>query len=131
MTTLIRILIVAAGGGLGAGARYLMQGFVQERSGSFFPWGTLAVNLFGCFLIGLLWALFDLVPVRVETRLFLITGILGGYTTFSSFGLETMNLLRSGQYLHAALNVTVSNGAGLVCVFIGMILMRGILSAVK
>jgi CrcB protein len=126
-----KFFLIALGGGIGALSRYLMQGFVQARTPGLFPWGTLAVNLVGCFLIGFLWAVFDLFPVRLEIRLFLITGILGGYTTFSSFGLETMNLIRDGEYFHAALNLCVSNGAGLLLVFVGIAVARVFIKVIR
>ena len=126
-----KISFIFIGGGLGAVSRYLLQGVVQTRAGSSFPAGTMAVNIIGCFVIGVLWALFEEVPVQIETRLFLITGFLGGFTTFSSFGVETLNLIRDGEYGYAAIYVGLSNLAGFACVFIGMIVSRALLSAAK
>ena len=117
----MRFAAVIIGGGIGSLFRYIISGAVQTRVDAVFPYGTLCVNLAGCFVIGFLWTLFDLTTVRPETRLFFITGILGGFTTFSSFGVETFNLFRDAEYLRAFANVAVSNIAGLAFVFIGVI----------
>jgi CrcB protein len=119
-----KFIAIFIGGGLGALFRYLFAGAVQSRTESIFPWGTLAVNLLGCFIIGFLWTLFEYLPVSVTVRLFFITGILGGFTTFSSYGVETLNLARDGEFLHAAANILVSNLAGIALVFAGVIVSR-------
>jgi CrcB protein len=94
--------------------RYLASGWVQQSSGSVsFPWGTLAVNVIGCFLIGILAYLADTRGIlHPQARLFLIVGVLGGFTTFSAFGNETMNLIRDGENLLAAANTI---GSVLLC----------------
>lgn len=100
--------MIGIGGGLGALARYGLSGLVQRGPG--FPWGTLAVNALGCLLIG---ALFE--RVAADTRVFVVAGVLGGFTTFSAFGHETIELLRGGQtglaFANVALNVAVGLGA--------------------
>lgn len=103
-------LWVAAGGALGSVARYWLSGVVDARCETF-PWGTMAVNVTGSALIGVLAALSE--PdgrwlVSPELRQFLMLGICGGYTTFSSFSLQTLNLARDGQWLPAAANVVLS-----------------------
>ncbi len=102
-------LLVFAGGGLGAAARYWLSGLVYQRLGSEFPSGTLLVNVIGCFLIGVLMSVFEerfiLYP---SLRIFLAIGILGGFTTFSSFSFETVALLRDGEVLYASANVFLS-----------------------
>ena len=86
----MRLLLVLLGGGLGSAARYLVAVWMADRFGPFFPWGTLTVNILGSLLIGLLATLADeLGSLGPEVRLFLIVGVLGGFTTFSSFSLET------------------------------------------
>lgn len=123
----------AVGGGLGSLARYLLQGWVQRRAGeahgwaAVFPWGTLAVNLSGCLLIGFLAMFFEQrLVVAPETRTFVLIGLLGGFTTFSSFGFETFALLRDGNTLLALANVAASVTVGLVAVVAGAVLARAL-----
>jgi fluoride exporter len=113
---MIKVLLLILGGALGTLARYGLSGLIAERTGTF-PFGTLVVNVTGCFLIGLL-AVMALGP---EWRLFLIYGFCGGYTTFSSFGLQTLELARDGQWLFAAGNVLGSNVACLLAVYFGWV----------
>ena len=97
------LLAVAAGGAIGASARYLLSREVARWFGSGFPWGTLAVNVLGAAAMGLLIGLFARVwPVQDPWRAFLTTGILGGFTTFSAFSLEASLMIERGPYLHAA-----------------------------
>jgi len=105
--------MIGIGGGLGALARYGLAGLVQGR-GATFPWGTLAVNVAGCFLIG---ALFE--RVSADARAFVVIGVLGGFTTFSAFGHETMELLRGGQAPLALANVALNVFLGLGAVLLG------------
>jgi CrcB protein len=117
-----QVLMVALGGALGSIARYKLGGFVLHHSQSWdFPLSTFSINVIGCFLIGLLAALVehhDLFSPSV--RLLLFTGLLGGFTTFSAFGYESMFLLRRGL-LHAAIEyVLLSVMCGLAAIFAGM-----------
>jgi CrcB protein len=92
----VRWLAVFVGGGLGATLRYAIGGWVQSAIGSFFPWGTLVVNASGCLAIGVLATLLEERSLLGPSwRLFLLVGVLGGYTTFSSFGLETWRLVEA------------------------------------
>ncbi len=104
------LLWVGLGGFAGAVLRYLASGWVQHATGSpSFPWGTMVVNVAGCLVIGALSYLADTRGIiHPEARLFLIVGVLGGFTTFSAFGNETMNLIRDGENLLAAANVLAS-----------------------
>jgi CrcB protein len=119
-----RFLIVAAGGALGAGARYLVSAWSLQRFGEDFPRGTLAVNLVGSFLLGALMAAsLETEGVSSELRLFLGTGILGGFTTYSSFNYEVISLFGQGRvaaalgYLGATLlGCLVAGGAGVAVV---------------
>jgi CrcB protein len=96
-------LWVALGGALGSMARWALSGVVQRWSGTAFPWGTFAVNLLGSLLIGVVTALaLERALVPPPARLFLVTGVLGGFTTFSALSYETFALLRDGQWLAAA-----------------------------
>lgn len=109
------LLLVGFGGAIGSIARYLSSSFVNSTlNNSQFPYGTLLVNVLGCFLIGLL-SKSDL--LNQEQRLLLCTGFLGGFTTFSAFGLETMNLIRDGHLLLAIGNVVLSVSLGLLAIF--------------
>ena len=119
------LFIVGLGGALGAIARYLLGGLAQRLLGSEFPWGTMAANISGCFLIGLI---AGLLPEGESTtsRLFLVVGILGGFTTFSAFGFETLNLLKDDSFGLAAANVGVQLAAGLIAVAGGHLLSRAL-----
>src|SRR6201992_3150025 len=103
------ILLVALGGALGSVARYLMATRIQMATGWQFPLGTVLVNILGCFLIGVLYVLLVARPdPKHELRALLITGVMGGFTTFSSFSLETVTMAMNGNYTGASLNVTIS-----------------------
>ena len=115
------LLLIGLGGALGAMARYWLGGRVQALSGSFsFPYGTLAVNVLGAFLLGFLAYLVEgrglLTP---EARALLMVGLLGAFTTFSTFGLETLNLLREGQTTAALANIGASLLLSLLAVWAG------------
>jgi CrcB protein len=116
---------IMLGGALGTGARFWASGFVAERFGEVFPLGTLFVNVSGSFVIGFVAALADPQSpflVRPRMRQFLMIGICGGYTTFSSFSLQTLELAREGDWLKAGLNSLLS----LVCCLLAVWLGRGL-----
>ena len=115
-------LWIGLGGALGSMARYWCAGYVAERIGMEFPWGTLTVNVAGSFLIGLLataTAADGRFLLGVDARQFLMIGILGGYTTFSSFSLQTLSLAREGDWLRAGGNIVLSVALCLVAVWLG------------
>ena len=115
-----RITLIFAGGGAGSVLRYLVQGWVQRLSGASFPLGTVIVNISGCLVIGLLAGMFfGPRPINEDYRFAILTGILGGYTTFSSFGWETIRLSDDGELLYAGLNVVLSVALGLAAVWLG------------
>ena len=119
------VLLVALGGAVGSVARYLMASSVQTATGWNFPIGTVLVNIVGCFLIGILYVL--LVArhdPKHELRALLIVGVMGGFTTFSSFSLETVTMAMHGNYGGATLNVVVSVAACLVGTTLGIALAR-------
>lgn len=116
-----RLLLLALGGALGTLARYGLNGLIAARVPTF-PLGTMVVNITGCFVIGLITPL----ALRTEWRLFLIFGFCGGYTTFSSFGIQTLELARDGQWLHVAGNVLGSNLLGLLAVYLGWVCGRAL-----
>jgi fluoride exporter len=123
---IMKILLVMAGGSLGALSRYAVSLWAAKLFGARFPWGTLTVNLSGCFLIGLAfaWAERGLGIMNPSMRLFFVTGFLGALTTFSTFGLETVNSLREGTHLVAVANFLSNNVMGTALVFLGMLVGR-------
>ncbi len=120
-----KLLYIAAGGALGAIGRYLLGAWVHKPELHTFPWGTLTVNLLGCFCIGLLWGLAEFRQALSENfQLFLITGILGGFTTYSAFGYETFALLRDNHLVHALGNLGLTLSGGLLAVYLGFSIAR-------
>jgi CrcB protein len=121
---LARLLLVGAGGFVGAALRYAVALLVLRSLPATFPYGTLVVNVTGCFAIGLLAASFDQRAAGLAPRLFWTTGVLGGYTTFSAFGYETLALLRQGDLAAAWLNAGGQVALGLLAVWAGLSLAR-------
>lgn len=116
----LKLLIVGAGGFLGAISRYLLSGFVHRHVPGAFPIGTLCVNLLGCFLIGALMTLvLDRKLFTPETRLMIGVGVIGSLTTFSTLGYETVELLRSGESKLALLSVAANVVLGVAGVILG------------
>lgn len=108
------------GGFLGALGRYWVSGLAQ-RLGGRFPYGTLSVNLIGSFILGIFATLFlEKVIVNQEMRLFLLVGLLGAFTTYSTFSLETLNLMRGGEWMFAGLNVLANVVGTLIAVWAGV-----------
>jgi CrcB protein len=120
--TLVHLLWVGAGGFFGAISRYALGGAVHRLlPGAAFPYGTLAVNVVGCLLIGLAAGLSESRQVLgPEARLFLVLGFLGSFTTFSTFGYETLTLARDAEALAAAANVALHLAAGLGAAWLGL-----------
>jgi len=114
------ILAIGAGSFLGGIFRYLIAQFIQTKFLSTFPFGTMVVNVAGCFLIGLVYGLSDRGNLSQEWRLFLATGLLGGFTTFSAFSNETVAMLRDGQLWYAMIYVGSSIILGLAGAFAGI-----------
>jgi len=113
---------IALGSALGGAGRHWLSGLLAHRLGESFPVGTLAVNVSGSFLIGLVAALSDpegRLLINPTARQFIMVGVLGGYTTFSSFSLQTLNLAREGEWLSAAINAALSFFLCLVAVWLG------------
>ena len=119
---MLNILFVGLGGALGSIARYLLSSWVQVTAKNInFPFGTLTVNLVGCFVIGFLAQLAEARGVFTsESRAFVFIGILGGFTTFSSFGNETLNLARGGEMWGALSNIGMNVIIGLFAVWLGL-----------
>ncbi len=120
-----------AGGALGTFLRYSVAGFGHRVFDWTFPIGTLIANLVGSFVIGLLWGIFEVYEISPNIRTFIFVGILGGFTTFSSFMLETLNLYRDGEIRLALLNILVSNVAGILLVISGFTLSKVLIHYLK
>ena len=119
----MNVLLVFVGGGIGATARYGLQGLIYRYSGAAFPYGTLAVNVLGCLVIGFLMSIFEgRIVINQSVRLFLAIGILGGFTTFSSFSYETMMLLREGSYGAGMVNIFGTMVSCLAATWLGMLM---------
>ena len=115
-------LWVALGGAIGTVGRFALSLFAATHFGETFPWGTLLINVTGSFAIGFFATLTDtegMVLVRPEFRSFFMIGICGGYTTFSSFSLQTLRLAEGGQWLNAGANIVASNAGCLLAVWLG------------
>ncbi len=111
----LRLALIAIFGATGTLARYGLQGLVQMRAGSAFPYGTLLINLTGCFLLGLIGQFtLNRMVISPDWRVAITVGFFGGYTTFSSFGWETAKMLEDGEWLRASSYVGASVVAGLL-----------------
>ena len=122
-----RLVFIGLAGLVGTLLRFWLSEFTARRLGEEFPTGTLVVNLIGCFLAGLLFYLmFDRYPASETLRTVLLVGLLGGFTTFSAFGLQTFALMRDGQIGFALLNIAVSNVGGLLVVWVGYSLAKAV-----
>ena len=121
------LLFLAVGGAFGAVSRYLVQGWVQDLAGGRFPWGTLAVNVSGSFLLGLVFALaMDRAILSPEVRVPLMVGFIGSYTTFSTLMLESWVLVEEGDLTHMLFNLAGSVAIGMVAVVAGLALGRAL-----
>jgi CrcB protein len=122
-----KTIFIALAGLVGTLVRYWLSGFVARQYGETFPWGTLIVNLIGSFLAG---AMYHLAEERLliapAVRAVILIGLIGGFTTFSSYGLQTFTLLRNGEVGLATLNVAVSNVLGLLMVWIGYVAFKAL-----
>jgi len=118
------LLAIGFGSFIGGSSRYLLSLLIQSRSTVAFPLATLTINIIGCFLIGLVFGLGAKGNITPEWRLFLATGVLGGFTTFSAFSCETVHMLQNGQFSQAIVYVLASVLIGLLATFAGLWLMR-------
>ena len=116
-------------GGVGAGSRYLLGGWLHGQLGNGFLWGTFAVNALGSLMIGLVFGLAQRGSLPPGATLFLVVGVLGGFTTFSAFSYETMRLLANGSIGASSLNVEGQFAVGLVAVYTGFVAVRNLAGA--
>jgi CrcB protein len=121
---LVNVLLVALGGAIGSAARYLVGAFVANRFGTDFPWGTFIVNVSGSFLIGVILSLVGGGQLPAGARLFLAVGVMGGYTTFSTYSNETLQLVQGGEVGAAMFNALGQVVAGFIGVYLGVVLGR-------
>lgn len=118
-----KTILIGVAGLVGTLLRYWVSGYVARQHGETFPWGTIAVNLIGCLVTGTVFFLTEERSLLSPTvRSVILIGLLGGFTTFSSYGLQTFTLLRDGEYSLAMLNVVVSNILGVFMVWLGYVL---------
>ena len=121
----MKLLWIAIAGALGTLLRYWLGGTVQRFAGGSFPWGTMVINVSGCFVFGLFWAFaVERFNISGELRIIVLLGFMGAFTTFSSFIFETMELLKDSEWLLAGLNMVGQNVLGLVGLFLGWTLGR-------
>ncbi len=119
------LFIIAAGGGIGSTARFLVQKYSYEFYPHPFPFGTLLVNILGCFLIGIFYALAEKGNIlSPEWRLLLTTGFCGGFTTFSTFALENVSLMKSGDFLYVGIYIAGSVIVGVLATYLGILLIK-------
>jgi len=121
---MVKLILIAAGGAAGTIGRYALSGLAHRLTQTVFPIGTLVVNLLGSFLIGLLWGISEGSTLSPPIRSFLFIGILGGFTTFSSYSLETLNLLRDGEMKLALVNIMLNNVLGIALAFSGFAIVK-------
>lgn len=120
-----KFVFIALAGALGTLARYSLAGLVEQYNSSFFPLGTLVVNILGCFVAGFIWTLFESRwAVSGEVRTCVLVGFMGAFTTFSTFILETGMLVRSSEWVYAMVNLFLQNGLGLGALGAGIVLAR-------
>lgn len=122
------ILAIAFGGAAGALSRYSLSWFLFKHIKTFFPISTLAVNLIGAFLVGLLWGLFEHIRIPVSIRMFIFIGFLGSFTTFSAFALGNYEMLKDGKTGAAVINILITNIGTIGLVFLGMFISNWIVT---
>lgn len=127
----MQLVAIAVGGATGAALRFVVSGLAYNVLGSDFPWGTLAVNVVGSFLIGFLWEWLADTAVSPNSRSLIFTGGLGAFTTFSTYSLESLNLFRDGQMRLGLTNMAVSNGLGILAVFLGFVMGRWLTAVLR
>jgi fluoride exporter len=128
---MLKFFNIAIGGAIGALFRYWISGLTYRFFTGGFPWGTLAVNLIGSFIIGLVWGISEAVLISQNTKALILIGILGSFTTFSTFSLENFHLLRDGEYWLTFSNVILSVVLGIALVFLGFFISKSILAFLR
>lgn len=126
-----KLLFILGGGAIGAGLRYATALFSAKWMGEGFPWSTLLVNVIGSFLVGVLWAFLDRNLVSDRMHAFLLVGVLGAFTTFSSYALDSMKLFHDGQTGLALTNVLANNLGSMVAVLLGYLVAKSLVPPLK
>ena len=127
MSVPAKLAWLAGIGAIGTLARYGLSGVVQRSLGTAFPWGTLVVNALGCLLFGVVWTLAEeRLVIGGETRLIILVGFMGAFTTFSTFAFESAAMLRDAEWLLATANILSQNVLGVACFFAGCALGRAL-----
>jgi len=126
-----KVLLLLSGGAVGTLLRYYFSGWAHRIYDGTFPVGTLVVNVIGSFIIGLVWGLSEQGNISSGVRTFIFIGLLGGFTTFSSFSLETMHLFRNNEIKLGLINILANNILGIAFVFAGFILAMGLIKLIK
>ena len=128
---LIKILLLATGGAIGTVSRYAISGMTHKYIAGTFPVGTLMVNVLGSLIIGLIWGIWETASISSHMRTFIFIGILGGFTTFSTYSLETLNLFREGEVKMAIVNILANNILGILMVFAGFFAARSLINLIR
>lgn len=128
---MLKFFFIAAGGALGAAARYSVSGWVQNAGPATFPWGTLCVNVVGSLLIGVFLGISELTPAPSAVRLLFAVGFLGAFTTFSTYSLETLNLFRDKEAMLGLINIGLNNSLSLAAVFTAYFLSRSVVTLIR
>lgn len=126
----MKIIAIACGGAMGALLRYYSSAYISNRTGGTFPFGTLFVNLAGSLIIGALWGISEDKLISIRIREFTFVGVLGAFTTFSTYSLETVNLLRLHEVKLAFINIIISNVSGILFVFTGYLISKQVLKVI-
>jgi CrcB protein len=117
----VRLLLLLVFGGIGTLARYGLDGWIQNRTGPGFPWGILTINVLGCFVLGLIGQYgLNHLSMPPDLRIGLTTGLMGGFTTFSTFGWDTVRMMESGEWSRAFIYIGASVVGGLVAMVFGL-----------
>jgi CrcB protein len=123
-----KLFLIAFGGALGSVLRFLVSAGIQHWYQKVFYWGTISVNVIGSFIIGIAWAFFEQHIEHENLRFFIMLGLLGGFTTFSSFSLESLTLIKGGDYRMAIQYILISNFGGILAAFAGYYLTTSLIS---
>lgn len=117
---MLQIILIGFGGAIGALSRYTISNLISKSFQTNFPLGTLGINLLGCLIIGIAWQYSEHYSIEKNIRLFFFVGLLGAFSTFSTFGLESLHLFKDGYLKSALINIFLSNMLGIILVLLGI-----------
>jgi len=121
---MFQIILIGYGGAIGALSRYTLSNLISKSFQTNFPLGTLWVNLLGCFIVGIIWQYSEHYSIEKNTKLFFFVGLLGAFTTFFTFGLESLHLFKDGHVKSALINLFLNNVLGIILVLLGIYIYR-------